>query len=503
MGLSAVLAELDGTGVPLCYLFYGNNGSDKVSSSNVPGSTTSILEQFLRPLKDAGFNPSFFGCDKDKAEIIAIQRVWPSTKVQLCFWHAKRAIRMKLRSSEKSSTQRQYLPQNAQALVPTLEICWGSLPTHRPNGDHRYGRCHCASSTLEFEENGRLETASEAERDTVLQIFSRHYNMHSMIPDKNGTTRSATQIHLDCINEIYMWCYSRNYFRLWAYLYTNWYCPEQWRLWSRSSNSNSLPILKTTMIIESHWRRIKHDFLHRFNRPRTDLVTWVLVTRAVPTALEQMKAILEKNHRKAIASWRKPFKREWKRLRNSEVDSQSLLRNHTNPSEWTCACNTFLLSRFLLCKHIVSCYEEAADPARFFFEVRRQRYRPFWVDPQLTLRPQFRAATNETSAVIEAESGSDTEPSDEEYGDTEEGNISECEDEDPREHSRRIQSSLDELKDLVQEQGDKLNSKWLQKFDESNASNMTLLEEHNQLKWNRSMPRTWARNSHPATLYRR
>lgn len=501
--MSAVLAELDGTGVPLCYLFYGNNGSDIASSSNVPGSSTSILEQFLKPLRDAGFNPSFFGCDKDKAEITAIQKVWPGITVQLCFWHAKRAIKMKLRSLGKTSTQKQYLPHNAQALIPTLEICRGSLPTRRPNGDHESGRCNCASSTLEFEEFGSLETTIVAERDTVLQMFSRHFNMHSMIPDKNGTKRSATQIHLDCINEIYIWCHSRNYFRLWAYLYINWYSPEQWRLWARSSNPISLPVLKITMIIESHWRRTKHDFLHRFNLPRTDLVTWVLVSRVVPTTLGQMNTILVKNHRRAIASWRKPFKREWKRLQNSEVDSQSLLRNHTDPSQWTCACNAFLLSRFLLCKHIVSCYEKPADPTKFFFEVRRQRCCPFWVGPNLVLRPQFQTAVKEISTVFDTESGSDTEYSDDKLGNTQEEKDSECEDEDPREHSRRILSSLDELKDLVQEQGDKLNSKWLQKFDESNASDMTLLEENNRLKRSRSMPRTWVRSSHPATLYRK
>ena len=93
MNLFAVLAELDRTGVPLCYLFAGTKSSNQGSKSfEVSGATTRILEQFLEPLKDAGFNHLFFGCDKDNAEISAIQNVWPSTTVQLCFWHAKRVL---------------------------------------------------------------------------------------------------------------------------------------------------------------------------------------------------------------------------------------------------------------------------------------------------------------------------------------------------------------------------------------------------------------------------
>ena len=123
MNLFAVLAELDGTGVPLCYLFAGTKSSNQGSKSfEVSGATTRILEQFLEPLKDAGFNPSFFGCDKDNAEISAIQNVWPSTTVQLCFWHAKRAIRKKLKDVRKMRTQRNYFPETAKAFVPTLDI---------------------------------------------------------------------------------------------------------------------------------------------------------------------------------------------------------------------------------------------------------------------------------------------------------------------------------------------------------------------------------------------
>ena len=193
MSLSAVLAELDGTGVPLCYLLLGINSPNSGSTSTSAGATTCILRQFLQPSKEYGFNPAFFGCDKDKAEISAIRLVWPNTKIQLCFWHAKRAIRNKLQDSGKTHTQKRYFPEEAKSFVPTLEICWGSNFTCRPDGEHRYSRCQCLSTSTEFDQLGRLETSTVAERNSVLQMFSRHFNMHSMIPDQNGTYRAKNR----------------------------------------------------------------------------------------------------------------------------------------------------------------------------------------------------------------------------------------------------------------------------------------------------------------------
>ena len=81
-----------------------------------------ILDQFLRPLKISGFDLTFFGCDRDGAEIAAIQRVWPATTVQLCFWHAKRTIRTKLKDSNRTNTQKHYFPSEAQNLIPTAYL---------------------------------------------------------------------------------------------------------------------------------------------------------------------------------------------------------------------------------------------------------------------------------------------------------------------------------------------------------------------------------------------
>lgn len=145
------------------------------------------------------------------------------------------------------------------------------------------------------------------ERPTILRIFSKHWNLHPMIPGQNGTYRTGGQIHQDCVDEIYSWCYSRTYFRLWIYLFIRWYSQDQWVLWARSANIDGIPNLKLVMIIDSHWGRIKHNNLHRFSCSRVDLVSRIISSCVSSQAIEGVKAILNENCRKAI-------KQELKRL---------------------------------------------------------------------------------------------------------------------------------------------------------------------------------------------
>ena len=41
--------------------------------------------------------------DKDMSEINAIRNAWPNAKLQLCFWHAIKAVKTRLANSEKST----------------------------------------------------------------------------------------------------------------------------------------------------------------------------------------------------------------------------------------------------------------------------------------------------------------------------------------------------------------------------------------------------------------
>ena len=511
MDLFSLLAEFDGTGVPLGYCFV----ETIQSRPSVPGALAEILQRFLQVFKDSGLNPSFFGLDKDLSEISAVETVFENAKIQLCFWHAKRAIRQRIRDASKTKTQARYSPAEAQALVPNLEICWGSIPTRRPRGDHFFERCQCPSRSQRLEEKGRLETSTAEERDVVLAMFCRHFNAHPTIPDRNGTLRTPEAIHSESTSELYAWCRARGYFRLWAYMFIHWYHPDQWSRWARSANPTDIPVLKTTMIVESHWRLLKHDFLHRFNRPRIDLVLWILISRLVPAAVSKMRAIQSRDYRVATASWRADFKKEWKELSGRVPDAETFRQYHTNPRKWVCGCDFFLGSRFLICKHLVHCFEPVTRPLEFYREIRRQRSSPYWVCPggQLVLRPEF-ASFAEQDAGDGENSGAASQCSAFERPEVE-SSVGESEHEDDLVHLDEPEDSESELDidqfvsttqsmlDLVREQYSKGNVKFVERVIRANASNQVLVDEVNQLRAGRTMPRTWLSTKHPATFYYR
>lgn len=73
MGLITVLAEFFRTGVLLCYMFTGVNNLGNKSTTADLRTTSYILDQILRPLRNEGYHPILFGCDKDQAEITTIR----------------------------------------------------------------------------------------------------------------------------------------------------------------------------------------------------------------------------------------------------------------------------------------------------------------------------------------------------------------------------------------------------------------------------------------------
>ena len=515
MELFAVLAEVDGIGIPLAYCFVGLTPSVNGTSRAEPGALTHILEQFLRRIRQEGFSPTFFGTDKDMSELNAVKLVWPKAKHQLCYWHALRAIRTKLKDSSKSKLLAKYDPAEAGKLIPGLEICWGSVPTRRPDGPHRYERCECPSRGTRFEETGRTEGLSTEEKETVIQMFSRHFNYHSLIPDKNGTFRPAQNIHRECAGEMYHYCKARGFFRLWAYFFTNWYCDEQWKLWARSANAMEIPVLKTTMIVESHWRVLKHQFLHRFNRPRIDLVTWILITRVMPDALLRMQAVESGEKRIKKAAWRKGFQRNWTKLQGHLVEPDSIARYHTHPNKWVCACEAFLLGRFFVCKHLLHCISPIPTPSLldFFRRVQRRRTWPFLQHNQLVALPEFGQDDDESSNIGLRENVSDTESEIDDVdpdgleGFSNDGSSDYADQDSSDEETKDTINPEDFLVDMAsaidiaREQYRKGNKAFVDKFMASYSTIPTLVKEINRKKARRSMSQTWEKHLHPATMY--
>ncbi|KAH8832267.1 hypothetical protein DL96DRAFT_1458473, partial [Flagelloscypha sp. PMI_526] len=110
---------------------------------------------------------------------------------------------------------------------------------------------------------------------------------------------------------VYEFCVRYDLKETWAYLWENWYQKGRWELWARSC-CEEIPVLRTTMINESHWRLIKRDYLHHFHSPRIDLLAWILVKKLAPKYYDQLQERLNGDGRnRNPATWRREFKRQW------------------------------------------------------------------------------------------------------------------------------------------------------------------------------------------------
>lgn len=523
--LFAVLAEVDGAGVPLCYMFVEKQGISDNSRRTVDGDLTAIIIQFLAILKNFGFRPRFFGTDKDQSELNAASVIFPEAKRQICWWHLKCAIKKKLKDSKSTDVLSHYIPGQCAPYISDFEACWGSYPHRRSlYVEHDILKCSCPSKGREFFGRGRLETDTPALRDDVLRLIDKHFNLHPLISDSNGTLLSAEDIYTNCVGEMYRFCRTRDFFRLWAYLWSNWYRPQTWKLWARAANDTEIPVLRTTMIAESHWRVIKHDFLHRFNRPRIDMVIWVLDRFAIPRSITKLEYNLKGDFRLGRSAWRKAFKREFKKLQSKPVPKDKLEQYHTDPVKWTCGCPGFLLHRFLLCKHILACFNPVSDPCSFFWTVKRGRSPPFWQHEQLILLPEHQqmahvpheaehhedAVLSEVEDYLESRIDEDEDES-EEVGD-DDGSGDDGDDEDAAAEHTLTTRAVDAettfryLADLIGDQRGKGNREFVERavnsMDKLLASGKDLVGDVERLRNQRTMPATWGgKHKHPATMF--
>jgi hypothetical protein len=125
------------------------------------------------------------------------------------------------------------------------------------------------------------------------------------------------------------------------------------------------------------WRRIKKDFLHHFPMPRIDLLVWILVTKLAPHYCRKLDHALNNHGRyRELPSWRKEFKRDWKKAARTPASELVDVKYKPDPWRWVCTCPHFVKSRFLICKHLVQLVQPV--PAHFFLQVRRNGTTPFW-----------------------------------------------------------------------------------------------------------------------------
>ncbi|KAJ6449111.1 hypothetical protein C8R45DRAFT_849909, partial [Mycena sanguinolenta] len=215
-----------------------------------------------------------------------------------------------------------------------------------------------------------------------------------LITDKERVQMTIYEIW----KQMYTYCFKNDLPEAWAYLWENWYRRGRWELWAWSEHPE-IPRLKTTMMVESHWHRIKRDFLHHFHKPRLDLLVWILVTKLAPRYYRRLELMMvDTGRHRELPSWRKDFKSDWKRCRHTPITLPLNEQYRPDPYKWVCTCPYFFKSRFLLCKHLVQAVHPV-DPI-FFLEVTRNRSTPFWTHP--SLKPLDVAPAPSTSPVLPA-----------------------------------------------------------------------------------------------------
>ncbi|TFK96466.1 hypothetical protein BDV98DRAFT_515691 [Pterulicium gracile] len=190
-----------------------------------------------------------------------------------------------------------------------------------------------------------------------------------MIPGEAAPNPEA--IHKWSAREMYQFCVRNNIPEVWAYLWENWYCQERWKLWARSPCPDKVPVLTTTMIAESHFQKIKHDFLHYFNHPRLDLLVHIISQRMLQQYYVDLHTFLEETGRysKGNLSWRPDFKRKWRTLEKVPQSEPFNPKYKPDALTWTCTCPSMRYSQFLICKHLIQHVRPV--PPKFFLGVKR------------------------------------------------------------------------------------------------------------------------------------
>jgi hypothetical protein len=150
----------------------------------------------------------------------------------------------------------------------------------------------------------------------------------------------------------------------------------------------------------SSWQKIKREYLIHFSRPRLDLLCWILIRKLLPLYYRKGSTMFGPVARyRELPSWRKDFKREWRRCEKTAVTDPEDPTYAPDPIRWTCTCKAFSRSRFLICKHVVqSCH---TVPGIFFLQVKRARTTPFWRHPEL--RPLDGTITEASAETADSE----------------------------------------------------------------------------------------------------
>ncbi|CAG8688047.1 18192_t:CDS:2, partial [Racocetra fulgida] len=179
--------------------------------------------------------------DKDHEHLTAASRIWTEAKIQLYYWHVICPIKKKLTST--GITHNYYDSYNAHSLCSIIDPTW--QPDRRS-----HAMINCTNQEQLLNERDKVYCKKNFYKK-ILQLIQVHFLWHPMIPIKClPNLLNINQIWIKSIKEQYTFCYQNDLKHVWAYLWSEWYHPEAWKLWARASSSQ-LNILRTMMTIKT------------------------------------------------------------------------------------------------------------------------------------------------------------------------------------------------------------------------------------------------------------
>jgi hypothetical protein len=215
-------------------------------------------------------------------------------------------------------------------------------------------------------------------RLSIMHLFAKHASLHSLLPERHGEKRTPELIYRDAVTEMYRHCEVNNLTEVWAYLWNSWYSPSRWPLWTRAAHAKSIPVHRTTMMVEALWRNLKRLVLHMYNRPPADLAVHALVTKSIPPyrhTLSTLISIRRGGRPQALTHMQEAFKRAWEHLLTVPIKGTYT----TNIMKWTCDCGAQKYHAYLLCKHLV--HAAGRLPSNWWATATRFHVPPFYTVP--------------------------------------------------------------------------------------------------------------------------
>ena len=195
-------------------------------------------------------------------------------------------------------------------------------------------------------------------------MVKKHMLLHPLIPINKETFFTSTEIYHHSVVEAYTYCRERNFVHLWGYLWINWYNRVDWNLFARASFPSAIPLARTTMLVESHWRVLKYNYKYNCNRPRLDRLTQILTKELIPDQISTWERF---NNNREFPSWWGAFKSEWKKALDGDIESDD--RYLTNVDTWICSCPAFIKNTYMVCKHLVKTY---TDGIQHFLNIQQR-----------------------------------------------------------------------------------------------------------------------------------